>query len=126
MREARPTAEESLFLAELSERIPGLMDWYHEDADGSRWMIVSHDFVVGNAVRATLRLDYDGRGLRGGWSPACLNWDDGARAADAGIDTRPPDGLHVDDVARESAVQIAADWFAAHIAKWDPSASGRG
>ena len=45
-------------------------------------MIVSR-FVVDNVVRKTLRLDYDGHSLRGGWSPAFLSWDDGVRAADA-------------------------------------------
>jgi hypothetical protein len=125
MRDAEPTAEESRFFGELSTRIPVLMDWYYEDADGSLWMIISHDFVVSNVIRDTLRLDYDGRNLRGGWSPAYLNWDDGVRAADAGIDTGPPDGLHVDNVSRESAVQIAAEWFIVHIAKWDRSGSSR-
>lgn len=42
-------------------RLPELHDWYHEDPDGRPWMIVSHDFVVDRSIRATLRVDYDGR-----------------------------------------------------------------
>jgi hypothetical protein len=94
------------------------MDWYHQDADGALWIIVSYDFVIGNAVRATLRLDYDGHDLRGGWSPAYLNWDDGVRATDARIDLDPPDGLNIENVSRVSAAEIAAGWFLPHIAGW--------
>lgn len=54
-----------------------------------------------------------------GRSPADLNWDDGVRAADAHVDTGPLDGLSVDNVTCEEAVEIAADWFLAHIARRD-------
>ncbi|WP_191093755.1 hypothetical protein [Nocardia colli] len=59
-------------------------------------------------------VDYDGISLRGGWSPACLNWDDGVRAGDAGIDTSPPQGLHHDNIAPLRAAQVAAEWFITH------------
>ena len=85
--EAAPTAEQARFFAELRSRIPDLMDWYHRDADGTPWMIVSYDFVIDDRVDATLRLDYDGQGLCGGWSPAPVTADDAVRAGDIGIDT---------------------------------------
>jgi len=116
--DAVPTAEQASFFAEISACIPELMDWYRRDADGTPWMIVSYDFMAGDLVVATLRLDYDGRNLRGGWSPASVTPDDAARAADRGIDTGLPDGLCVDDVSPEAAAQIATGWFLAHIARW--------
>ncbi|TFV95286.1 hypothetical protein [Orlajensenia leifsoniae] len=116
MRDEDPTEAESTFFTLLSVQVPGLEAWYHFDEVGSPWMIVSHDFVVGDAVRKTLRLDYDGHSLRGGWSPACLNWDDGVRAADAHIDTSSPDGLAVDDVSVAAAAAVAAEWFRRRIA----------
>lgn len=65
--------------------------WLHADADDVPWLLVSTDFVVAGAVRDTLRLDFDAAGVRGGWSPAFLNWDDGVRAQTAGIDVAGPD-----------------------------------
>jgi len=115
--DAVPTAEQASFFAELRARIPELMDWYRRDADGKPWMIVSYDFMAGDLVVATLRLDYDGRNLRGGWSPESVTPDDAARATDRGIDTGLPDGLCVDDVSPEAAAQIATGWFLAHIAR---------
>ena len=117
MRDGEPTASERAFFEELSAHMPGLQDWYHEDPDGTPWMLVSHDSVVGGAVTATLRVDYDGTNLRGGWSPAYLNWDDGVRARDAQIDTTPPNGLRVDDVEPGRAAVVTARWFAEHIAR---------
>jgi hypothetical protein len=116
VRDEDPTEAETIFFALLSVQVPGLDDWYHQDDDGSPWMSVSRDFVVDNVVRKTLRLDYDGHSLRGGWSPAFLNWDDGVRAADADIDTSPPDGLTIDDVSVAEAAVTAAEWFRRHIA----------
>jgi hypothetical protein len=41
MRNGEATEDETLFFAELIERVPGLQNWYHEDPDGTAWMIVS-------------------------------------------------------------------------------------
>jgi hypothetical protein len=59
---AEPTAGESAFFAELAGHVPGIQDWYHQDEGGSLWMVASYDFVRGNGIYATLRLDYDGKG----------------------------------------------------------------
>jgi hypothetical protein len=122
MRDGEVTAEEASFCADLCNRVPGLDDWYHVDSDGTPWMIISYDFVVDNVVRDTLRLDYDGSTLRGGWSPAFLNWDDGVRAEAAGINTDPPDGLCIRDLTGHDTTSIAAAWFAEHITRWPSSA----
>ncbi|WP_069161111.1 hypothetical protein [Nocardia altamirensis] len=110
MRDLDPTPDEEAFFTSLSARVPGVDDWYHCDEDGTPWMVASLDFITDNFIAAVLRVDYDGQHLRGGWSPACLNWDDGVRAADS-VDTSPPDGLIVDNVAPLRAADIAAEWF---------------
>ena len=68
--DADSTPDGTRFFQELSRRVPGLDEWYHADADGTLWMCVSFDFVTSNVITATLRLDWDGHSLRGGWSPA--------------------------------------------------------
>jgi hypothetical protein len=119
MRDSEPTAQEAAFFDELVRCVAGLLDWYHEDPDGTPWMVASYDFVVGKAVRATLRVDYDGRNLRGGWSSACLNGDDGVRADDALIDVAPPNGLRFDGIDPNAAAVAAAAWFNDHIERWE-------
>jgi hypothetical protein len=59
--------------------------WVYNDSS-PRWIMLSIDVVVGNAILATLRLDLDNRGFRGGWSPADLSWDEGVFAVEAGVD----------------------------------------
>jgi hypothetical protein len=78
-------------------------------------MTASYDFAQGNQIYETLRLDYDGKSLCGGWSPSCLNWDDGVRADDALIDTTGPDGLRLDCVDPTTDAAAAAAWFRRHI-----------
>jgi hypothetical protein len=93
-REAPATQHEVRFAAVLERLCPGLDYWLHHDERGE-WLLVSWDFVEDGSVCATLRLDVDEAGFRGGWSPALLNWDDGVRAEDAGISTTGPDGVRV-------------------------------
>ncbi|MEU7755146.1 hypothetical protein AB0B57_24400 [Micromonospora sp. NPDC049101] len=115
MRDAEPTADETAFFTELAKLVPDVQDWYHQDDDGTLWMIASYDFLRGNWIYQTLRLDYDGKNLRGGWSPACLNWDDGVRAADALINTAGPAGLRLDCVDPTTDADAAAAWFHGHL-----------
>lgn len=120
-RDDDPTPEERAFFGQLSGLVVDLQDWYHTDDDGTLWMLVSYDFIASGAIHATLRVDYDGSSLRGGWSPACLNWDSGVRAADAGIETGPPEGLHLDGVTPYEAAAATAIWFRMHIARGGPA-----
>lgn len=114
MRDPDPTPDEAEFFALLSRQIPDVQDWYHQDDDGTLWMCASRDYVRGNSVIATLRVDYDGSSLVGGWSPGFLNWDDGVRARIAGIDTAAPHGIDRLTDSPEHAARAAADWFATH------------
>lgn len=115
-----PTPAEVEFTDALEERAPMTLDfWLHEDPDGTPWLLVSLTFSggpTGTSVIKTLRLDFDAAGMRGGWSKANLNWDDGVRAEHAKVDFGPPDGIRVDGgkTPRELA-QVAADWFAQHL-----------
>ena len=120
MRELDPLGHEEIFFQEMCRHLPELQDWYHQSPDGEPWMVVSYDFVEGGAVRETLRVDYDGEHLRGGWSPSCLNWDDGVRAAEALIDTGPPEGLSIDLASDPwEAAAIACTWLQGHIDRWN-------
>ena len=118
-----PTAAELEFAAALEGLLPGLDYWLHADADDVPWLLVSTDFVVAGAVRDTLRLDFDAAGVRGGWSPAFLNWDDGVCAETAGIDVAGPDGIRVSatDRSRGDLARAAAQWFIEHQRQWPGS-----
>jgi hypothetical protein len=106
------------FLDALLERCPGLEVWPHPG-----FVIVSKDFASGNAIFATLRLDFDGRRIRGGWSQCFLNGDDGVPANEAGVITAPPQGLDLEGGATELAVAAAA-WFERHIARMEQTWPG--
>lgn len=112
-RDGGPTDAELAFAMSLNTLVAGLDYWLHNDDDGTPWLLVSLDLVEDNAVRDTLRLDFDERGIRGGWSPACLNWDDGVRAEDALINLSEPDGLShaADGASAQDLVRRAAEWF---------------
>ena len=117
MRNEEPTDSEARFFEALSAKVPDVQDWYHRDSNGALWMIVSHDVVDGqNRIRETLRCDFDGDRLKAGSSPGFLNWDDGIRADDAGIDLRAPEALDARVTTPDSAAEMAAAWFRARIA----------
>ncbi|MGW7532415.1 hypothetical protein [Amycolatopsis sp. NPDC054798] len=115
-REGVATEAERVFALSLDALVPGLDYWLHADDDGTPWLLISLDIVEDNAVLATLRLDFDERGIRGGWSPACLNWDGEVRAEDALIELSGPDGLihPADGASVEDLARRAAEWFTAH------------
>ncbi|SES40523.1 hypothetical protein [Lentzea albida] len=112
-REGNPTVSELTFATSLNALAPGLEFWLHADDDGTPWLLVSLDLIEGDTVRDTLRLDFDSRGIRGGWSPSCLNWDDGMRAEDALINLAGPDGLVLPAkrLSIEELARRAAEWF---------------
>ncbi|MFN8550554.1 MAG: hypothetical protein U0103_03615 [Candidatus Obscuribacterales bacterium] len=65
-------------------------------------------------VLKTLRLDFDGVSIKGGWSPSNLNWDAEVPATDAGVDLSEPDGIDkTGENPNELACQ-AARWFLHH------------
>lgn len=114
-----PTAAEAVFASSLDALVADLEFWLHED-DAGPWLLVSRDFLSGDVVCDALRLDYDGSGIVGGWSPWLLNGDDGARAEQVGVDLRPPDGIDI-RIPGASPVELAraaAQWFAHHRATW--------
>jgi hypothetical protein len=116
VRDEDPTADELTFFEALEELVPGVRDWYHKDQDGSLWMTASYDIPDVGVIHATLRCDYDGRRLLGGRSPGFLNWDDGIRAEDAGVDTTGDGGLREEVADPLDAAQRAATWFKDQIA----------
>ena len=114
---AARTNDEAVFIASLAAVHSSLQWWPHDARDGSPWLIVSYDFVENGVIRDTLRLDFDGKRICGGWSPAFLNWDDGVPAGEAGVDLSPPDGISRHGAPADLALH-AGDWFASHIVRW--------
>ena len=106
---AEPTDLEAEITSALDRLHPGLDYWLHKDPDGTPWMVVSLDIIRGGGIVAVPRIDIDANGARGGLSPAMLNWDDGLRAEDAGIDTTGPGGF--DEPLGPDLVDQAALWF---------------
>jgi hypothetical protein len=102
------TAAESLFLHTLLLGRPWLDVWLHADDDGTPWLIVSLDLP-----RKTLRVDFDGGMIAGGWSPASLNWDSGVRAAEAEVETASLDGISASSSDVVELAVLARAWFAA-------------
>lgn len=120
--EVNPRTEaEAEFLAVLLLEQPGLDVWEHTTPEGQPWLIVSRDFSEDGKIRDTLRLDFDGRAIRGGWSPAFLNWDDGVPAGEAGIDVGPPDGIDLQHGSPAELAEAAAAWFDRHDREWPNS-----
>ena len=120
-----PTEAEATFLDALLPVYLDLDVWLHEDDDGTPWLMVSHDMVVGSHITDTLRADFDGGAVRGGWSPATLNWDSGGRAAYAEIETGPPDGLDLSGLPVTELAEATAQWFANHEQCWPASERAR-
>lgn len=114
----RRTRDEEAFLSALLRDRPWLDVWLHEDEDGTPWACVSYDFSRDGAVVKTLRLDFDGGEVLGGWSPAALNWDDGVRARAAGMDVHDADVLCQTGDAT-SLADAAGRWFDRHRAAWE-------
>ena len=88
--------------------------------------MVSLDFIDEKTVHRTLRLDFDGAAIRGGWSPANLNWDAELRATHADIDTALPDGIEVAAGTVEALAEAARTWFQRHVATRDARGARRG
>jgi hypothetical protein len=111
MREQPPTPDEAAFYASVLASVPAAHDWYHADDDGTLWMTVSYDVVADGGVTETWRVDFDGRELVAGRSPAGLNWDDGVRGRETGMSLAAPHGFvaAVDSVEQAAGVTVA--WF---------------
>lgn len=110
-----PTEQERNFVRPLQDAFAGLQDWYLSDSDGTPWLMLSYDFLAGGGVSQTLRLDYDGQTLEGGWSPASLNWDAETRAREVPIETATPGGLSYRPSSDADALECAHEWLARHI-----------
>lgn len=109
-----PTASEKEFFDALTRQVADLQDWYLVDGGGSPWLLVSFDVVEDHKVQETWRLDYDGRQIIGGRSPAYLNWDAETRADAAGVNSASPDGIRADVTSPKEAAALAAAWFQRH------------
>ncbi len=121
-----PTDWEREFLGRLKEQpgVPPLDVWLHEDGAGTPWMMLSLDESDAGAIRRTWRVDVDEEGVRGGVSPAYLNWDSGVRAADAEIDTTDPDAIELEGAPLDEVVAAVARWFASRRDRDDPPRRG--
>lgn len=117
-------AEEAFVAAVVRDEPPFLDVWRHFDTDGSPWLLISCDFVFDGAVRDTLRLDFDGKVAKGGWSQFFLNGDDGVRAESAGVDVDGPDGIAIDVESLPEAAHQVRHWFERHYLAW-PNSSRR-
>jgi len=106
----------------LVDRPPYLDVWLHTDADGRPWMLIAMDVIEGGAIRDTLRLDFDGDSIAGGWSPYFLNGDGGVRAAAANIPTGPPEGIELGSRPPAELAAAARAWFDEHYRQWPSSA----
>jgi len=117
-REA-PTQSEIEFCDALeSLTSPPYFDyWLHSRSDDqSPWMLVSLTLVdeQKNLVLKTLRLDFDGGSIKGGWSPSDLNWDADVPALEAEIDLTEPDGIDKTGENPKELARLAAAWFLRH------------
>lgn len=113
------TPEEEAFLARLSpKRAPILDVWLWRDTDSTPWLLVSLDYFENDVYKNSLRLDFDGTMIAGGWSPKCLNGDVDVRAEVAGVDLTPPDGIRMSSRSPEDLADAARAWFDDHLRRW--------
>jgi hypothetical protein len=120
-----PTAAEADFIGRLEALVPRALEFYFwQDRDGSPWMIAFRGFSemrgADMVLVKTLRLDFDSRGVRGGWSTGNMDWDARIRAEAAGVDVDPPGGISIaasGGTPGEMARAVAA-WFQRHRAEW--------
>jgi hypothetical protein len=121
------TGDEAAFVAALRRRADGWERYgltradtqvrMQESRDGRSWLLVHIDLDKEGRPVKTMRLDFDEYGIRGGRSPASLNWDVDVPAVEAGVDLRPPEGISVPRSASpvEELAGRAADWFEWHL-----------
>jgi hypothetical protein len=120
-----PTAAEADFIERLEALMPRSLEFYFwQDRDGTPWMITFLSFSemrgVDMGLVKTLRLDFDSRGVRGGWSTDNMDWDADIRAEAAGVDMNPPDGISI-AASRSTSDEMAravAAWFQRHWEEW--------
>jgi hypothetical protein len=98
---------------ELGVNRTSTQTWVYQADPADPWIMLSLDFLDGSGISGTLRLDVDAHGVRGGWSPASLNWDEGVRAMAAEVDFAPPEGIRVDAAidTRNGLSDLAIAWF---------------
>jgi hypothetical protein len=124
-REHQPTAAEADFIERLEALVPRALEYYFwNDPDGTPWMIAFRSFSemrgTDMALVKTARLDFDSRGVRGGWSTDNMDWDADIRAEAAGVDMNPPDGISIaaSGSTPDEMVRAAAAWFQRHREDW--------
>lgn len=122
-REA-PTPREAEFMDALEELIPLALEFdLWTDEDGTPWVMTYLGLLGGadgRTIMRTLRLDFDSAGIRGGWSPYNMNGDAGVRAAKAGVDTSPPQGIAMaaDGSTPAELARAAAEWYQRRQEDW--------
>jgi hypothetical protein len=111
-----PTARELEFIEQLEKHTsPPYFDlWLHTSSENKPWLLVSMSYINEGVVNKTLRLDFDGNCITGGWSLHNLNGDDGVPAALAGVSIDPPDGIFATNLPPADLGIIAAEWFRCH------------
>ncbi len=118
------TEAEAAFLGLVLDRIDGLDVWPRELKDGTPWLLLSLDLPLnGSHIEAVARLDFMGDTVRGGYSPAFLNWDSELTAGEAGIEVSGPAGLDLTDSVETLAAETVR-WFADRADGWAAEVAG--
>ena len=119
MTDDRPNEFERRFLEHFDPQEFYVDLWFHTDERQVQWLLVSLTLSHEGRVRRTVRLDVDTKGIRGGDSPAHLNWDSGVRAEDARIDFSPPRGIRLDGDGVAVLGRAALEWFGEQNRQFD-------